>query len=82
MGVSRFDAMHAGELTPFVGRDEEWSCFCVGGIRPKPGAARVVLLAGEAGIGKSRITEALLARLEPDSVRLRYFCSERHTQRF
>jgi hypothetical protein len=23
MGVSRFDAMHAGELTPFVGRDEE-----------------------------------------------------------
>jgi len=41
MGVSRFDAMHAGGLTPFVGRDEEWSCFCVGGIRPKPGAAEL-----------------------------------------
>ena len=39
-----------------------------------------MLLAGEAGIGKSRITAALLERLatEPHT-RLRYFCSPQHT---
>jgi predicted ATPase len=40
----------------------------------------VVLLSGEAGIGKSRLTAALLERLagEPH-LRLRYFCSPQHT---
>jgi len=40
----------------------------------------VVLLSGEAGIGKSRLTAALLERLanEPHT-RLRYFCSPQHT---
>jgi len=39
-----------------------------------------VLLSGEAGIGKSRLTAALLERLagEPNT-RLRYFCSPQHT---
>src|SRR5580693_3937619 len=39
-----------------------------------------MLLSGEAGIGKSRLTAALLARLadEPHT-RLRYFCSPQHT---
>src|SRR5262249_42188092 len=41
---------------------------------------QVVLLSGEAGIGKSRLTAALLERLtgEPHT-RLRYFCSPQHT---
>jgi predicted ATPase len=40
----------------------------------------VVLLSGEAGIGKSRLTAALLEHLaaEPHT-RLRYFCSPQHT---
>jgi predicted ATPase len=40
----------------------------------------VVLLSGEAGIGKSRLTAALLERIatEPHT-RLRYFCSPQHT---
>jgi predicted ATPase len=40
----------------------------------------VVLLSGEAGIGKSRLTAALLERLagEPHT-RLRYFCSPQHS---
>jgi predicted ATPase len=40
----------------------------------------VVLIAGEAGIGKSRLSVALLERLaiEPHT-RLRYFCSPQHT---
>ena len=39
-----------------------------------------MLLSGEAGIGKSRLTVALLERLagEPHT-RLRYFCSPEHT---
>jgi predicted ATPase len=40
----------------------------------------VVLLSGEAGIGKSRLTAALLERLSPEPhTRLRYFCSPQHT---
>jgi predicted ATPase len=40
----------------------------------------VVLLSGEPGIGKSRLTAALLERIaaEPHT-RLRYFCSPQHT---
>jgi predicted ATPase len=41
---------------------------------------QVVLLSGEAGIGKSRLTAALLERLAPEPhTRLRYFCSPQHT---
>jgi predicted ATPase len=40
----------------------------------------VVLLTGEAGIGKSRLTAALLERIDPEPhTRLRYFCSPQHT---
>jgi hypothetical protein len=38
------------------------------------------LLSGEAGIGKSRLTAALMERLESEPhTRLRYFCSPQHT---
>ena len=40
----------------------------------------MVLLSGEAGIGKSRLTAALLERLAGElHARLRYFCSPQHT---
>ena len=44
------------------------------------GSCQIVTLAGEAGIGKSRLTVALMERLatEPHT-RLRYFCSPQHT---
>jgi class 3 adenylate cyclase/tetratricopeptide (TPR) repeat protein len=81
IGVGRFDAMHTGGLTPFVGRDGEMGLLLLRWEQAKAGSGRVVLLSGEPGIGKSRITAALLARLEPDPfVSMRYFCSERHTQ--
>ena len=77
---SRFEAMHASALTELVGREEELELLLRRWSRAKTGEGQVVLLSGEAGIGKSRLTAALLARLagEPHT-RLRYFCSPQRT---
>src|SRR5262249_15433068 len=77
---SRFDAFHANALTELVGREEELELLLRRGSKAKAGEGQVVLLSGEAGIGKSRLTAALLERLaaEPHSV-LRYFCSPQRT---
>src|SRR5277367_4232678 len=76
----RFEAMHASGLTDLVGREEELELLLRRWSRAKTGEGQVVLLSGEAGIGKSRLTAALLERLaaEPHT-RLRYFCSPQHT---
>ena len=78
---SRFDALHAGALTELVGREEELELLLRRWSRAKSGVGQVVLLSGEAGIGKSRLTAALLERLagEPHT-RLRYFCSPQFTE--
>jgi class 3 adenylate cyclase/predicted ATPase len=77
---SRFDAMHASGLSALVGREEEMEILLRRWARAKTGEGQVVLLSGEAGIGKSRLTAALMERLasEPHT-RLRYFCSPQHT---
>ena len=76
----RFEAMHASGLTDLVGREEELDLLLLRWSKAKSGEGQVVLLSGEAGIGKSRLTAALLERLasEPHT-RLRYFCSPQHT---
>ena len=77
---SRFEALHATGLTALVGREEELELLLRRWARAKTGEGQVVLIAGEAGIGKSRLTAALLERLagEPHT-RLRYVCSPQHT---
>jgi class 3 adenylate cyclase/tetratricopeptide (TPR) repeat protein len=77
---SRFEALHARELTTLVGREEELELLKQRWARAKSGEGQVVLVSGEAGIGKSRLTAALLEQLadEPHT-RLRYFCSPQHT---
>ena len=77
---SRFEALHATGLTGLVGREEEFDLLLRRWSKAKSGEGQVVLLSGEPGIGKSRLTAALLERLagEPHT-RLRYFCSPQHT---
>jgi class 3 adenylate cyclase len=76
---SRFEALHASGLTALVGREEESELLLRRWARAKNGEGQVVLLSGEAGIGKSRLTAALLERLAEPHTRLRYFCSPQHT---
>jgi class 3 adenylate cyclase/predicted ATPase len=78
--TSRSHALQSCDLLPLIGRDEEMELLLRRWERAKSGEGQVVLLSGEAGIGKSRLTVALLEQLarEPH-IRLRYFCSPQHT---
>jgi hypothetical protein len=76
----RFEAFHSEDLASFVGREEESQLLLRRWSKSKGGEGQVVLLSGEAGIGKSRLTAALLAQIsEEPHVRLRCFCSPQHT---
>ncbi|MFG3594079.1 AAA family ATPase [Bradyrhizobium sp. RDI18] len=77
---SRFEALHsAAALTPLVGREEEIQRLLRHWTQAKEGEGRVVLLTGEPGIGKSRLSAALEERLlDEPHIRLRYFCSPYH----
>jgi hypothetical protein len=77
---SRFDAFHASGLTELVGREEELEILLRRWSKAKGGEGQVVLLSGEPGIGKSRLTAALLERVAAEPhIRLRNFCSPQHT---
>jgi class 3 adenylate cyclase len=77
--ASRFEALRGSALTRLVGRDEEIDLLLRRWARAKAGDGQIVLVSGEAGLGKSRIAAALEDRLlaEPH-LRLRYFCSPYH----
>jgi predicted ATPase/class 3 adenylate cyclase len=77
---SRFEAFHPAALVPLVGREEEIELLGRRWQRAKTGAGQVVLISGEPGIGKSRLTSAILEQIatEPHTL-LRYFCSPHHT---
>jgi predicted ATPase len=76
---SRFEAMHADALTELVGREEELELILRRWSKAKTGEGQVVLLSGEPGIGKSRLTAALLERVASQPhTRLRYFCSQQY----
>jgi class 3 adenylate cyclase len=77
---SRFDALHSGSLSALIGREEELEILLRRRSRAKNGQGQVVLVSGEAGIGKSRLAAALLEAVasEPHT-RLRYFCSPQRT---
>jgi class 3 adenylate cyclase len=74
--ASRFEALRGSALSPLIGRDEEIDLLLRRWVRAKTGDGQVVLVSGEPGIGKSRVTAALAERLRAEPhIRLRYFCS-------
>jgi class 3 adenylate cyclase/tetratricopeptide (TPR) repeat protein len=77
--ASRFEALHGSALSPLVGRDEEIELLLRRWEQAKTGEGRVVLISGEPGIGKSRLSAALSEQIgsEPHT-RLRYFCLPHH----
>jgi class 3 adenylate cyclase len=78
MVESRFEALRT-TTTPLIGRAEEIDLLLRRWDQAKRGDGCVVLVAGEPGIGKSRIAETILERLSNEAhARLRYFCSPHH----
>ena len=77
---SRFEALRADGATELVGRNEETALLTQSWSNAQAGEGQVVLLSGEAGIGKSRLIASFMRQLagEPHAL-LRYFCSPQHT---
>jgi class 3 adenylate cyclase/predicted negative regulator of RcsB-dependent stress response len=76
--LSRFEALRS-EATPLVGRDEELDLLLRRWQQAKAGEGRVVLISGEPGIGKSRLTAELSQAIQDEPhTRLRHFCSPYH----
>ena len=77
--ASRFEALRGSAMTRLVGRDEEIDLLLRRWAHAKAGHGQIVLISGEPGLGKSRLTTALEERLQAEPhLRLRYFCSPYH----
>lgn len=76
---SRFDALHAAGALRLIGRETEIDLLKQLWRKAESGAGQVLLLSGEAGIGKSRLAAAIqeIAAAMPHE-QLRYFCSPQH----
>ena len=75
---SRFAAAHAAAAGPIVGRERELAFLYDSWQRATRGNGHVVLLTGEAGMGKSRLLEALAERVQEPHSLLRCQCSPYH----
>ncbi|MDP6407399.1 MAG: adenylate/guanylate cyclase domain-containing protein [Alphaproteobacteria bacterium] len=77
--LSRFEAYRGASLTPLVGRQEEIGFLAEKWNQVRAGEGQVVTLSGEAGIGKSRILEAMRAHVvETDGEAIHFQCSPHH----
>jgi class 3 adenylate cyclase len=76
---SRFEAAHTARLTSFVGRDAESADLLEWQRRAWAGEGQIVLISGEAGIGKSRLSAWLAEQVaQTPHTRLRFQCSPYH----
>ena len=77
---SRFDATRGKSLSPFVGRNSEMGVLLDRWELAKGGQGQTVFVSGEAGIGKSRLVEALIERVQREPHEpMRLQCSPYHT---
>jgi class 3 adenylate cyclase/predicted ATPase len=77
---SRLDVAAAIGLTPLVGREHEVGLLQARWAQSQDGLGQVVLLSGEAGIGKSRLVRVLAERVaDEDAPQLTLRCSPYHT---
>jgi class 3 adenylate cyclase/tetratricopeptide (TPR) repeat protein len=74
---SRFEALRASNLTPFVGREDEVEALLRLWRLAKQGNGQVAMITGEPGIGKSRLAVVLQEQLQDEPhLRLRYYCAQ------
>ena len=79
--ASRFEAAHAGFLTPLVGRSSELSLLLDRWQKVKEGDGQVIILSGIPGVGKSRLLHELKSHIQQDPhVLLHHQCSPYHNQ--
>ena len=77
---SRFEARQTGTLTPIVGREQELGLMLERWRQAASGAGQMIVVSGEAGIGKSRITQALIDTIEQAGhARMTFQCSPYHS---
>ena len=75
--ASRLDVTHPRGLTPLVGHEQEVGLLLERWAQAKSGQGQVVLLTGEAGIGKSRLVQML--RAYPEGPHVCWECRVRST---
>ena len=73
---SRLDV--SGQLTPLVGREDEMALIRDRWEKAVAGEGQVVLISGEAGIGKSRLVRALRDHAAGNALRIELHCSQFH----
>jgi class 3 adenylate cyclase/predicted ATPase len=78
---SRFEAAHAGSLTPLVGRSSELRLLLDRWEKAKEGDGQAILLSGIPGVGKSRLLHELISHIQDEPhLLLRYQCSPYYIQ--
>jgi class 3 adenylate cyclase/predicted ATPase len=79
--ASRFEAAHAGSLTPLIGRSTELSLLLDRWQKVKEGDGQVIFLSGIPGVGKSRLLHELKSHIQQEPhVLLHHQCSPYHSQ--
>ncbi|MEP1207666.1 MAG: adenylate/guanylate cyclase domain-containing protein [Rhizobiaceae bacterium] len=75
----RFDLLEGDPVLPMIGRSHELALIMERWQRAGNGEGQMIVLTGEAGIGKSRLTRAVIEEVQKgEHYRLSYYCSPYH----